>query len=323
MTTEHSGFWMRPQQWRLFLEVVEHGSLTKVAQLRDMAQPQLSRHLAEIEAQCGGALFRRHGRGLVLTDLGEWAVPRVQAWIQQTDQLASDLRHGAGMPVGKVRLAAIPSTLHQWVCPIILQVRERYPLVKLEVIEALDSQMDEGLTSGQFDLAIRYLQKSSVRNEDRILKSVDTFLVGRQHDDFLKRESVPFKALKELPLILPRRPSLWRDLLDRVADSHGFELRVVLEADSLTVQKQMVLLGLGFTLLGPMALESDSNTGQLKVARLIQPEIPRVLALTAQHVRPASQAQQAVSNLIADQVSQFPREFFDPLKEGHLLFSQA
>jgi hypothetical protein len=85
----------------------------------------------------------------------------------------------------------------------------------------------------------------------------------------------------------------------------------------------MVLLGLGFTLLGPMALESDSNTGQLKVARLIQPEIPRVLALTAQHVRPASQAQQAVSNLIADQVSQFPREFFDPLKEGHLLFNQA
>ena len=314
---------MRPQQWRLFLEVAEHGSLTKVAQARDMAQPQLSRHLAEIEAQCGGALFRRHGRGLTLTDLGEWAVPRVQAWIQQTDQLASDLRHGAGMPVGKVRLAAIPSTLQKWVCPIILQVQVRYPMVKLEVIEALDSQMDEGLTSGHFDLAIRYLQKSSIRNEDRILKSVDTFLVGRPQDDLLQRESVPFMALREQPLILPRRPSVWRELLDRIANSQGFKLRVVLEADSLSIQKQMVLQGLGFTLLGPMALESDSNTAQLKVARLVQPEIPRVVALTAQHVRPASQAQQAVSDLIADQVDQFPKDFFDPLKEGDLLFNQA
>jgi LysR family nitrogen assimilation transcriptional regulator len=314
---------MRPQLWRLFLEVAEHGSLTRVAELRDMAQPQLSRQLADIEAQCGGALFRRHGRGLVLTPLGEWAVPRVQAWLQQTDQLASDLRQGADLPFGKVRLAAIPSTLEKLVCPVILQVHERYPTIQLEVIEALDSQMDEGLSGGLFDLAIRYLQAASVRREDRVLQHVATYLVGRQGDALLRRKQISFEKLKDLPLVLPRRPSVWRDLLDRMADKQGFELRVVLEADSLTLQKQMVLQGHGYTLLGPMALEPGARTGDLRAARLINPEIPRVVALTAQHVRPATQAQQVVADLVAAQAARFPRQFFDPLQGASDKLSRA
>jgi hypothetical protein len=85
----------------------------------------------------------------------------------------------------------------------------------------------------------------------------------------------------------------------------------------------MVLQGHGYTLLGPMALVPGARTGDLRAARLINPEIPRVVALTAQHVRPATQAQQVVADLVAAQAARFPRQFFDPLQGASDKLSRA
>ena len=48
---------------KLFLEVAEAGSLSKVAARRQTVQSHISRQITDFEAQCGGRLFRRTGRG--------------------------------------------------------------------------------------------------------------------------------------------------------------------------------------------------------------------------------------------------------------------
>jgi DNA-binding transcriptional LysR family regulator len=42
---------------RLFMEVTELGSFTKVAALRSTAQSHISRQISIFEKKCGGALF--------------------------------------------------------------------------------------------------------------------------------------------------------------------------------------------------------------------------------------------------------------------------
>ena len=54
---------------RLFLEVAEAGSLSKVAARRQTVQSHVSRQITDFETECGGRLFRRTGRGVVLTEL--------------------------------------------------------------------------------------------------------------------------------------------------------------------------------------------------------------------------------------------------------------
>src|SRR6188474_1662360 len=102
---------MRPATWRLFVELADVGSITKVALARNAAQSHVSRQLGELEYLCGGRLFSRHGRGIALTELGAWVLPRVRAWLAETDQLANDIRTGSGVPVGEVRMALMPSVL--------------------------------------------------------------------------------------------------------------------------------------------------------------------------------------------------------------------
>ena len=291
---------MRPQLWRLFMDLAEQGSLSKVSMLRDIAQPQLSRQLAELETQCGGALFTRHGRGVHLSELGHWTLPRVQAWLAHTEQLANDIRSGSGVPIGEVRIGTMPSTIRPLMCPVLARAKALYPLVRISVREALDSQMEDGLQHAKFDLAIRYVHPQHLNRSDKVLREVDSFLVGPLGDKVTRKKTVNFSELAKLKLVLPCRPSVWRDNLDSLARSQGFELTVSMEADSLTVQKEMVMQAGMHTLLGPMALQPELQNKRLQAAKIVGPALPRMMALTPRAGMVMTLAQQVIAELIVD-----------------------
>ena len=71
---------------KLFLEVAEAGSLSRVAARRQTVQSHVSRQITDFEQQCGARLFRRTGRGVELTDLGTRAATQLRAWLQATEQ---------------------------------------------------------------------------------------------------------------------------------------------------------------------------------------------------------------------------------------------
>lgn len=309
---------MRPALWHLFIDLVEHGSLSKVALARDLAQPQVSRQLAELEVMCGERLFSRHGRGVQLTEWGHWVLPRVRSWLVYTEQLESDIRSGAGVPIGDVRIAAMPSAIRPLVCPMLTMASTLYPLVRISVQEALDSQMDEGLANARFDLAIRYVHAKSLKERDQVLQKVDSFLVGPPGDPLTAQETVAFSRLSGMRMILPRRPSSWRETLDELARAQGFELNVTLEADSLIVQKEMVMQEGCFTILGPLALEPELRQKRLQASLIVEPEVPRMVTLTVQRGPVPSLAQEAIAELIKKTARELPGNFFNPQKTPSL-----
>ena len=108
--------------WKLFMDAAELGSLSKVAEVYGTSQPHISRQLSELENECGGRLFQRTGRGVVLTELGQRVAPKVRAWLAGTDQLVNDIHTASGKPIGVVRIGILPSTVNgdlkliQWGC---------------------------------------------------------------------------------------------------------------------------------------------------------------------------------------------------------------
>jgi DNA-binding transcriptional LysR family regulator len=90
---------------------------------------------------------------------------------------------------------------------------------------------------------------------------------------------VPFAKLDRLPLVQFCRPSGWRDRLDELAHERGVALTVAMEADSLTVQTQMVANGGIYALLGRYAATAASKALPIRAARIVQPDIARRIAL--------------------------------------------
>jgi len=291
-----------PAALELFLAVAETGSLTRAAAARGTSQSQISRQLGLLERGCGGRLFNRTGRGVALTELGERIAPRVRAWLADTDQLFADLRSMAGEPVGEVRLGILPSTAHPLITTVFARARERYPGVRLSVREGQGSQIDTWLDSAHIDLAILFRYRAAPLPGDTLLWDAPTYLVGPRGCVLTARETVDFGRLKGLPMILPCRPSPWRDLLDEVARQRRFSFNVVMEADSLSTQREIVAAGGGYTLLGPDAIARDSLRERLQVARVVRPDIKRHVTMTLPRHGPLTLACRGVVALVEEVV---------------------
>jgi LysR family transcriptional regulator, nitrogen assimilation regulatory protein len=265
--------------WKLFIDAADLGSLSKVAVTYGTSQPHVSRRIGELEQQCGGRLFQRTGRGVVLTELGQRIAPQVRAWLASTEQLLNDVRTSADTPIGKVRIGSLPSTAHPLITTLHKRVRERYPLIQLAVREGQGAQLETWLEDGSVDLAILYRTSPSPKNGDTYLVETSTYLVGAAGDRLTARRTVPFSALHNLPLVLFCRPNSWRNRLDELAGERGISLNVALEADSLRLQTQVVSDGGMYALLGPYAVDAAAKECRLQSSKLVDPVVSRHIAL--------------------------------------------
>jgi LysR family transcriptional regulator, nitrogen assimilation regulatory protein len=265
--------------WKLFIDAAELGSLSKVATAYGTSQPHISRQISLLEQECGGRLFQRTGRGVVLTELGQRIAPKVRSWMASTDQLVNEVRSSAGTPIGKVRIGSLPSTAHPLVSTVYRRLREQYPLIELSVREGQGSQLETWLEEGSVDLAIVYRTSETPKSGDTYLVETSTYLVSATGDPLTSQRTVPFAALHNLPLVLFCRPSSWRNYLEEISAAHDVKLNVVLEADSLSLQTHIASEGGIYALLGPYAIVAAAKQYRVQSSKLVKPVVTRHIAL--------------------------------------------
>ncbi|MDB5964361.1 MAG: LysR family transcription regulator protein [Polaromonas sp.] len=296
---------------KLFIDVSELGSLTKAASAYGTTQPHISRQISDLERACGGRLFQRTGRGVVLTELGEQITPRVRSWLADTDQLLNDITKASGTPVGTVRIGVLPSTAHPLVSTLYYRLKDSFPLVRLVVREGQGSQLESWLDTGLVDLALVFRHGPQPREGETWLIKTDTYLVSRAGDPLTAGPTVPFAALDHLPLVQFCRPNSWRDQLDGLGRLHGIAINTAMEADSLTLQTEIVSRGDCYAVLGPYAIADGLRTGRLQAARLVEPDMTRYIAMALSRHAPLTLACRTVRQMIQDIVHDLNAETAD------------
>lgn len=295
---------MNIEAWKLFADVAELGSLTRTAASRNTAQSAISRQIAVLEQFCGGRLFHRTGRGVTLTEAGIRIFPRVKAWLNEAEQIAKEVKATVGVPSGVVQVGMIPSAGHQLASLLFQQTRLLFPEVQLRILDGASAQLSEWLEAGQVDIAVLFRYGSEKRSDEHQLAVVDTFLVGPAGDALTKSPTVHFNRLDRLPLILARLPNSLRRVLDQAAKRKGITLSVVMECDSLEIQKDVVADGGGYTIHGSLAVSHDLQSGRLQASRIVSPAIQRTITLCVSRYRPPTLACREVARLIRSSVEQ-------------------
>jgi DNA-binding transcriptional LysR family regulator len=289
---------MNSEQLRLFVQVAEHGTLTKAAIAANSLQSVISRQLGALEKECGGRLFYRTGRGVTLTELGAAFLPRVREFLTQLDQLAEDMRSFAEVPAGDVRFGILPALSDPMVSMLYRQAREQHPLVRLHLFEGSNGQLEEWVATGRVDMALLYRYGTVDTASDRVLGTVHACLVGAAGDAVTAQRTLPFRQLQGLPLVLPSVPNALRTTLDQIARREGIELTIVMEADSLPIQKNIAAGREGYAILGRQAVTREIAEGRLQAARIVSPTIERTATLVMTTQRTYTLAMRAVARLI-------------------------
>lgn len=304
---------MHINEIRLFIEVAELGSFTKVAAQRNTVQSHISRQISDFEKKCGGALFRRTGRGVVLTEFGEHVQQRLRGWLKDSDELFADLQQTSKVPMGEVKIGVLPSAAHPLITHIFKRLHLEYPKIKLNIREGQGSELDALLDTGAVDMAILFRYEKPSGNDETLLATASTYLVSSPGLSLTYNTNIDFKRLEGLPLVLPRRPSHWRSILDETARSKGFSLLSEVEADSLRVQKEIIASNPHmYALLGPFSIDEELRMGRLQAAKITGPDLKRFVTLAHPKQGQFTQACRIVSKLIKETVIEWDGQLNRP-----------
>lgn len=297
---------MHINDFKLFLEVAELGSLSKVAALKRTAQSHISRQISELERDCGGLLFRRTGRGVALTEFGLDVQIKAQAWVRDSEALFADIRQTAKVPMGVVKLGVLPSAAHPLLTHVFQRLQLDYPNIKLNIREGQGSELDALLDTGSVDIAILFRYQKPTGMDEVLLSTASTYLVSAKGARHTQGDAIDFQRLKDLPLVLPRPQSHWRALLDETARSKGFNLQAALEADSLRVQKEIVAANPHlYALLGPFSISEELRADTLQAAKVVNPDLKRYVTLAHPKQGAFTEATRIVAKLIKDSVDEW------------------
>lgn len=293
-------------KWLVFMKVAELGSLTRAATVFDVPQSMISRHISALEQQCGARLFRRTGRGVVLTEFGEQLYPRLQALVLEADRLADDIRSSGGVPVGEVRVGMLPSSVPMLAGKLFSLVKERFPRVQLHLSDGPSTQLEEWLRDGRLDMALLLREGPASDSGESVLAQISLRLIGPSNDPLLQEETVDLSALQGKPLVLPSHPHPLRARLDTLAEARGITLNVAVEADSIRLQHEIVAAGGGYTITS--GLFEMYNDSRLSSARIVKPELLRSVVLATSPRRPHTLATREVLRLIVQVVPELLRQ---------------
>ncbi len=282
----------------LLIDVAQQGSLTKAAAINNMAQPAVSRIVSRLEQQCGGRLFLRTGRGMVLSDLGKQVLPLMQEMLRWSHQLSHQVHLGVGSPVGEVRLGVVPSLNHLMVVPLLKQLRARTPGIRLRIYDGSAGQIDQWLVSGTVDIGVTYRNDPELDRGMEHLYAVDTCLVGPASDALLSVGQIKVEQLDGLRLVLPGAPSALRKLLDHLARRHQLRLDIIVEAESSLLQMEIASAGIAYAILPEHLVAEAKRSGRLGAARISDPSMRRVIVMGTTSGIPLSLASREVARMI-------------------------
>ncbi len=290
-------------QWNLtrlrtFVAVSQLGSLTKVGSTLGLPQSAISKQIAQLESECGGRLFHRTGRGMMLTELGARVLPRMKRLLDEAQELSAEVSATAQVPYGEVRVGALPSLYLSLIVPLFTQVRELFPNIRLHIFEGSAGQIDQWISNGFVDIGLPYRYGRSTLSDVEHLVTVGSYLMGAASSPLLRADEVSFRQLDDLPLVLPGAPSSVRLLLDQLAKREGISLRVVLEADSTQIQKAAAATEGVYTILPRHSAAAEITQGKLRASRIVSPSMQRMIVMGLTAARPTSMATKEVANLV-------------------------
>lgn len=129
------------------------GTFRAAAERLNTTQPAISARVREIEAQLGTAIFRREGRGMVLTARGRQLVQDCEPLLAGFERALLEARGFAGA-TGVVRIGAGEIAAASCLPAFVAEAKRDLPGVTLDITVELTARMLQHLFAGTVDLVL-------------------------------------------------------------------------------------------------------------------------------------------------------------------------
>ena len=262
---------MNLKQLEAFARVAEAKSFSEAAKILYLTQPTVSAHVASLEKELGVCLLMRSTKEVSLTEEGEilydYAMQMLELEQQIRERFGSRKKEGA---VLRIAASTIPS---QYLLPeIMVRFRERYPGVRLRVMETDSTGAVEQILSRRADIGFA----GTVLEEKQCVYIPfyqDELVVIIPGEGLEGPESAAETAawIRRMPVILREEGSGTRKEAQRLLRQMGIELselNIVASIQNQETIKRSVRNGMGISILSRLAAEDEIRSWVLRAVPL-------------------------------------------------------
>ncbi len=269
---------------RYFDALARHGHFGRAAEDCAITQPALSVQIKELEGLIGAALVERGARQIHLTGLGGEFAERVQSILRSVDELEDLARASHGPFTGQLRLGVIPTVAPYLLSSVIKELSIAYPGLDLRPREAKTQTLIKELMEARLDVAIVALPISEPSLSEVALFDEEFVLIRPKAD---ANKPVPSASmLQEMRLLLLEEGHCFRDQAIAFCTSNSALPRQLMEGSSLSTLVQMVGAGIGVTLIPEMAVDIETRSADVALARLPHPRPSRTIGMVWRKTNP-------------------------------------
>lgn len=150
---------INPKAIEVFLAIVEHRSISRVARITHFSQPTVSEYLGQLEDAVGMTLLLR-GKGqrqVALTPAGEAFLPLAQKWMENQLELENRIRQfRQTQSHGILRLAASAGAHQTVAADVICKLMSEHPDIRLQLSNVERREMPGAIENYSFDVAFLF-----------------------------------------------------------------------------------------------------------------------------------------------------------------------
>ncbi|MDP9811232.1 DNA-binding transcriptional LysR family regulator [Rhizobium tibeticum] len=244
-----------------FLAVAEELHFGRASARLGIAQPPLSRQIAQFEKEIGAVLFDRSRSQIRLTQAGELLQERAREILERVDQTEREVRRIGEGVAGRLRIAFVGTATFGILPNIIKAFRLAHPDIELALSAMNNAELQRALIQREIDIAVARpaIEDPELKSETLIEESLVLALPDIYAD---VPDPLKLGELRDTTFVLfPRRPRpSYADYVLDVCKRNGFIPASQVMAQDFLTAISLVSVGVGVCIV-PQSVALNERTG--------------------------------------------------------------
>ncbi len=286
---------------RLFLHIVEGGSITAGARAAHLSLAAASARVLDMEVTLALALLTRGRRGVQATPAGLTLAQHARTVLQQADRLRLDMEEQARSRKRHIALMGTSAAVREYLPDTLGDFLSLHPQVNVTVLEAAGDDAVLAVQDGSADIAL-ITERTAVRGLDTFPFVINRFALVLPLGHPLAAEAhgraISIARADGCDIVgLPEGNAL-QDTWERRAASRGARLNYRVRVPSFDAQLRLIERGVGVAMMPEATARRAASALAIEVLPLSDPYLVRPLLISVRRYAALPPHTQALVDLL-------------------------
>lgn len=253
---------------QLFLHVAEATSITRGAEMSNMALASASERIGKMEELAGVALLERGRRGVILTPAGRAFVHHARLVLQQIEHMKGELSEYAGGQKGRVRMQANASALSEFLPEALKAFLATHPGIDVDLEENSSYGIVRSVAEGFVEIGI-VADIVDFGDLEAHAFATDRLVLVTPRDHPVADQHLPsFRSLLDYEFVGLAATNALQQHLGQRAIQAGKPLKLRVRLGSFDAACRMVGNGIGLAIIPETAARRCKRSAAIRISRL-------------------------------------------------------